>query len=230
MFLIPPAYSEDTILIMILFPENSHLKIEQFTREKTLSVVISSTESTAVCPSCGTTATHLHSHYQRRLRDLPVSGTPVKLLVEVRRFFCQNSSCSRKTFAEGFAPLAQRYAQRTTRFQVSLQELGVAMGAEAGARLGARLGLPSSPSSVLRSLRKLQLPASPSPVRKIGLDDWAYKRRRRYGTLICDLETSKPLDLLPDRTVETVKTWLQEHPTIEIISRDRWSEYATAAQ
>jgi transposase len=215
---------------MILFPENSHLKIEQFTREKTLTIVISSTESTAVCTYCGTTATHIHSHYQRRFSDLPVSGSPVKLLVEVRRFFCQNPSCSRKTFAEAFVSLAQRYAQRTNRFQSSLQELGIALGGEAGARLGARLGLPSSPASVLRLLRKIKLPASPSPARKVGLDDWAYKRRRRYGTLICDLDTGKPLDLLPDRTVQTVSTWLQEHPEIEIISRDRWSEYATAAQ
>jgi transposase len=109
---------------MIILPENTHLKIEQSSRDETLTVLISSTEATAVCTCCGTTATHLHSQYQRRLSDLPVSGYPVKLLVEVRRFFCQAPSCPRKTFAEALVPLAQRYAQRTNRLQSSLQELG----------------------------------------------------------------------------------------------------------
>jgi transposase len=215
---------------MFIFPEKSHLKIEQINRDETLTVFISSTEATAVCTTCGTTATHIHSRYQRRLHDLPVSGYPVKLLVEVRRFFCQNRSCPRKTFAEAFGSLARRSAQRTNRLQEALQHLGLALGAEAGARVGAHLGYASSPSSLLRLLRSVEPPARSSPATIIGIDDWAYKRRRRFGTLICDLETGKPLELLPDRSVQTVCTWLQAHPEIKVISRDRWSEYATAAQ
>jgi len=60
------------------------------------------------------------------------------------------------------------------------------------------------------------------------LDDWARKRRLRYGTLICDLERSQPIDLLPDRSVETVAAWLEKHPSIEVVSRDGSSEYASA--
>jgi len=215
---------------MIIFPENPHLQVEQFILDETLTVVIRSTEGSATCTSCGTTATHLHSRYQRRLSDVPVSGYLVKLLVEVRRFFCRNCSCPRKTFAEAFLPLAKRFAQRTNRLQAALQDLGLALGAEAGARLGAQLGFPASPSSLLRLLRRVNLPVSTSPARPGGLDDWAYKRQRRYGTLICDLDTGKPLDVLADRPVQTVSTWVHHHPEIEIISRDRWSEYATAAQ
>jgi transposase len=215
---------------MIIFPENTHLKIEQITQDERLMISISSTEAHAICTSCGTMATHIHSRYHRRLSDLPISGYPVTLIVEVRRFFCQNPSCSRKTFAEAFLALAQRFAQRTTRLQSALQHLGLALGAEAGARVGSQFGLASSPSSLLRLLRSIELPTPSSPATIIGIDDWAYKRRRRYGTLICDLETGKPLELLPDRTVETVRTWLQGHPEITLISRDRWSEYATAAQ
>lgn len=215
---------------MIIFPEQSHLQIKQISVDETLTVLISSTEATAVCTRCGTTASHLHSRYQRHLSDLPVSGYPVKLLVEVRRFFCRNASCPRKTFAEAFAPLARRYAHRTNRLQTTLQQLSLALSAEAGARVGNQLGLACSPSSLLRLLRTVEVPPPSSPATIIGIDDWAYRRRRRYGTLICDLETGKPLELLPDRTVQTVSTWLQEHPEIKIISRDRWSEYATAAQ
>src|SRR5207245_1503326 len=70
-------------------------------------------------------------------------------------------------------------------------------------------------------------PAKCEP-RVIGLDDWAWKRRMRYGTLICDLERGLPIDVLPDRTVETVSAWLEKHPTIHTISRDGSSEYASA--
>lgn len=215
---------------MIIFPENTHLKIEHVSLEKTLTVLISSTGTTCVCPYCGTQATQIHSRYRRHLSDLPVSGYPVKLLVEVRRFFCRHPSCTRKTFAETFQPFAGRYAQRTNRLQEALQQLGLDVGGQAGAKTGTRLGLLASPTSVLRLIRKAKLAAPPHPVTCIGIDDWAYKRRRRYGTLICDLKTGKPLDLLPDRTVQTVSAWLQEHPQIQIISRDRWSEYALAAQ
>jgi transposase len=215
---------------MIIFPEQTHLKIEQISLEKTLVVVIRSTEPQALCTFCNTPSTHIHSRYQRRLSDLPVSGYPAKLIAQVRRFFCKNPSCSHKTFAEAFLPLAGRYAQRTKRLQDALQQLGLSLGGQAGAKIGTRIGLLSSPSSLLRLIRKAELPSPAQPATCIGIDDWAYKRRRRYGTLICDLETGRPLDLLPDRTVQTVSAWFQEHPEIKIISRDRWSEYATAAQ
>ena len=91
------------------------------------------------------------------------------------------------------------------------------------------MGLRTSPDSLLRLVRQVEQPAQ-EPAKIIGIDDWAYKRRLRYGTLICDLERNTPLDLLPDRSVQTVCTWLEQHPEVEIISRDRWSEYATAAQ
>src|SRR5438067_339480 len=100
---------------------------------------------------------------------------------------------------------------------------------KAGARLGCKLGLPTSPDSLLRLVRQAEQPAEKA-AKFIGIDDWAYTRRLRYGTLICDLETRRPLDLLPDRSVQTVCTWLEQHPEVEVISRDRWSEYATAAQ
>lgn len=215
---------------MIILPENTHLKREQTSLDKTLTVLISSTDPSALCTFCDTPSTHIHSRYHRRMSDLPVSGYPVKLIVEVRRFFCQKPSCPRKTFAETFLPLAGRYAQRTRRLQEALQHLGLSLGGQAGAKTGARIGLASSPSSLLRLIRKAERSSPSQPAIWIGIDDWASKRRQRYGTLICDLETGKPLDLLPDRTVQTVSAWFQQHPEIRIISRDRWSEYATAAQ
>ena len=160
--------------------------------------------------------------------DLPISGRFVSLIVSVRRFFCENSCCFRKIFAEQFPLFIRPHAKQTTRLQEALCQIGFALGGEAGARLGGQLGFAGSPDTILRLVRTQQLPSTASP-RVIGIDDWAWKRRLRYGTLICDLERGIPIDLLLDRSVETVSTWLQSHPSIEIISRDRASEYATAA-
>lgn len=215
---------------MILFPDSSLLPSEPCLLGSSVTVTVRSTEKTALCPSCGAPATRIHSRYRRRLTDLPTSGQPVHLLLDVRRFFCLNPSCSRKTFAERFPTLTVPHAQRTIRLQIALQQLGLALGGEAGARLGSHVGLQTSPASLLRLIRRAAIPQPDHPIRFIGIDDWASKRRLRYGTLICDLETGEPLDLLPDRSVQTVCTWLEQHPTIEIISRDRSGEYATAAQ
>ncbi len=214
---------------MILLPEHVNLRIEQVLIDELVTVTLGSKLLTVVCPSCGQESQRIHSHYQRKPRDLPVSGRPVRLIIEVRRFFCDNGSCQRKTFAEQMPSLLRPHAQRTVRLQLALQQLGLALGGKAGARLGKQYGLSSSPDSLLRLVRQAQ-PTAKQVAKIIGIDDWAYKRRVRYGTLICDLETRRPLDLLPDRSVQTVCTWLEQHPEVEVISRDRWSEYATAAQ
>jgi transposase len=105
--------------------------------------------------------------------------------------------------------------------------LGFALGGEAGARLGTQLSIPGSPDTLLRLVKGAPLPAASAP-RVVGIDEWSWKRRLRYGTLICDLESGRPIEILPDRSVETVAAWFQQHPTVEIVSRDRSAEFAAA--
>jgi len=102
------------------------------------------------------------------------------------------------------------------------------LGGQAGARLGDALSIPGSRDTILRLIRATVLPVPVAP-KKVGVDDWAWKRGHRYGTVVCDLERGIPIDLLPDRSVETVTAWFQHHPSVELVSRDRASEYATAA-
>ncbi|TMD26230.1 MAG: ISL3 family transposase, partial [Chloroflexi bacterium] len=163
----------------------------------------------------------------RTLHDLPMSGRLVHLMIEVRRFFCKKSTCAQKIFAEQLPALCRPHAQRTKRLQEALCRLGLAVGGQAGEDIGSEQGLSGSRDTILRLVRKFELPAAQEP-RVIGLDDWAWKRRHRYGTLICDLEQNRPIDLLPDRRAETVSAWLQGHPHIDIVSRDGSSEYASA--
>ena len=212
---------------MTIIPDLSDLVLEQVSMTNEVTITVRAASPTAPCPCCGTISKRIQSRYTRTLRDLPASGRPVHLVLHVRRFFCQESTCVRKIFAERFTSLTLPRVKFTLRLQEALREMGFELGGEAGARLGKKLSYPGSPDTILRLVKRAELPPASAP-RVVGLDDWSWKRRLRYGTLICDLESRKPLDVLADRSVETVSAWFRKHPSVEIVSRDRSSEYAAA--
>src|SRR5579859_6682939 len=212
---------------MTIIPDLSDLVIEQVNLTNEVTITVRAVAPTAPCPCCGTISTHVQSRYRRTLRDLPASGRPVRLVLQVRRFYCHESSCVRKIFAERFPALTLPRVTFTRRLQEALRETGFALSGEAGARMGKHLSYPGSPDTILRLVKRADLSAASSP-RVVGLDDWSWTRRLRYGTLICDLESHAPLDMLPDRSVETVSAWFVAHPSVQIVSRDRSAEYAAA--
>jgi transposase len=212
---------------MIIFPDFPHVKVEGVEVAEEITLTLRTTSLTASCPSCGTTSSRIQSRYTRTLRDLPTGGRPIRLILHLRRFFCKKSTCAKKIFAERLPSLCHSHAQRTKRLQEALCHLGLRVGGQAGADVGSDLGISGSRDTILRLVRRSKTLIQSEP-HIIGLDDWAYKRRLRYGTLICDLEHSQPIDLLPNRTVESVKAWLEKHPSIEIVSRDGSAEYASA--
>jgi transposase len=212
---------------MIIFPDLPEIQVEGVEVAEEITLTLRTTSPTASCPSCGTASSRIQSHYTRTLHDLPAAGHPIRLMLYVRRFFCKKSTCAQKIFVERLPELCHPHAQRTKRLQKGLCELGLKEGGQAGADTGSELGFSGSRDTILRLLHQSQRPALQEP-HVIGLDDWAWKRRQRYGTLICDLEQGLPIDVLPDRTVETVSAWLKEHPTIDTVSRDGSSEYASA--
>ncbi len=212
-----------------VFPQLHGFHLEQArTDPDTLTIVATSTRRTALCPVCLSLAPHVHSRYQRRITDLPCAGRMVALLIQGRRFFCRNPRCPRRTFRERLPTLAVPRARSTHGVRATLTHIGFALGGAAGARLARSLGMPTSDATVLRLVRAVPGPPVGSP-HIIGIDDWAWRRGSHYGTMICDLEQHRPLDLLPDRAPDTVATWLQAHPGITVISRDRGDPYIEGA-
>ena len=212
---------------MIIFPDLPNVEVEGVEVAEEITLTLRTTFPTSPCPSCGTVSSRIQSRYTRVLHDLPSVGHPIRLIVHVRRFFCKKSTCAQKIFVERLPELCHPHAQRTKRLQKALCELGLKIGGQAGADVGSERGISGSRDTILRLVRQSEQPALQEP-HVIGLDDWAWRRRLRYGTLICDLERGLPIDLLPDRTVETVSAWLKKHPSIDTISRDGSSEYASA--
>ena len=212
-----------------LLPLGDGLELTHLERgDDHLRLHVTSTSSSCSCPVCGQPATRLHSRYRRMVKDLPCAGQQVQLILHVRKLFCDTVTCTRKIFAERLPQLVAPWAQMTTRLSEAIAAIGVATCGRLGARLASHLGVATSWMTMIR--RVLALPTQPvEQVSCLGIDDFSFLRGRTFGTVLVDLDTHRAIDLLPDRQAETVTTWMQAHPEITHISRDRGSEYASAA-
>ncbi|MDQ2903741.1 MAG: ISL3 family transposase [Chloroflexota bacterium] len=181
------------------------------------------------CPECHQLSTRIHGAYQRTVADLPCAGRDVMLLFTVRKFVCGTSTCPQRIFTERLPELVESYARMTTRLLALVQTIGLVAGGQCGTRLAERLGITMPASTLLLHVMKLS-PPSTQPVRVLGVDDWSWKKGRRYGAILVDLERHTIIDLLPDRSSETFAKWLCKHLEVEIISRDRGTEFAAAAR
>jgi len=188
-------------------------------------IAVCARAETAACPLCQRRSRRVHSRYIRCLGDLPWHGRVSRFDLQVRRFRCGAPECPRRIFAERLPEVALPRVRRTVRLADAQRRIALSAGGEGGARLATGLAMPVSGDTLLRLIRASSLPEMPTPL-AVGIDDWAWRRRQRYGTLIVDLERNRPLDLLPDRDAQTLEVWLKRHPGIEVVARDRAGAYA----
>ena len=205
------------------------LRSEISAHDKTMVLLLCMTARNGVCPLCHRKSRRVHSLSWRSLADLPCMGTAVRWRLRIRRFFCDNPNCPRQTFSEAPPSLASQHAQSTQRLREAQTCIGQAVGSRPGARVTKALQMPTSATTLLRLERSAPVPPSSVP-RVLGVDDWAFRKGYRYGTILLDLERHHVVALLPDRSAESLSEWLKDHPGVEIVSRDRAGVYAEGAR
>jgi transposase len=217
------------VLSLALMPASVAVSVDGVILDAaSVTLLLRTTAATACCPACGVPSHHAHSRYSRTIHDLPLLNRQTTLRLSARKFFCRTLDCPRQVFCERLPDLLPRYARSTARLTDAHRAIAFALGGEAGSRLAGQLSMPTSADTLLRRIQQTATQQAPTP-RVLGVDDWAIRKGNSYGTILVDLEREQVIDLLTGRDGDALRQWLQAHPGVEIISRDRASAYAAAA-
>lgn len=221
----------DSLNMEIFFP-NELLSITSiYNRDSAIHIKMRSKTHVSKCPECGCESKHYHGTYLRKVQDLPILGRTTRLEIIAHEYVCENEECPQITFVEDFDGFLSYYGRMTERCADFICTLAMETSCEGCSRICHSMNLKISGDSVIRLLTKryrLQ------PISKcgsvIGVDDFAFKKRHTYGTIIVDQATHRPVAILDGRDGTTLKEWLRNNKHIKSVTRDRASAYSSAIQ
>lgn len=210
------------------FYPNDYLKITDIDQKpENIVIQMKSVTSSCICPKCGCTTDKYHGTYIRKVQDLPIFGKNVTLVITAHEYNCINDKCEVTTIAENFDGFLNNYSRMTERCADFICTLALETSCEGCARICNTLGINISGDTVIRLLlKKYEMLPSPVPGDVIGVDDFAYKKRHTYGTIIVNEKTHEPITLLDGRDGESLRAWLKDNKNIKVVTRDRASAYA----
>ena len=204
------------------------LKVSQcFIQGDTYYVEVYSEKKHHTCPYCGHVSSKCHSKYTRTLCDLPILEYKVKIIFHIRKIFCLNQECAKKTFAERPCEEIQPYQKNTQRLKKKIISLAGSMSSNLAQKHLQLFDRDISSSTILRYLHQVEVPKQEN-VTKIGVDDWAKRKGISYGSIIINLITMSFIGLIDGRDKEHFAEWLKQYPDIDTVSRDRASAYTAA--
>jgi len=182
----------------------------------------------ATCPICGMESTKRNCGYTRkRMQDLPILGSKVFLQVYAQMFSCINPACEVSTFTEDLQGLAGSYRHWTMRCEALIMAIAVNTSCEAASRICKEMSIDISGDTIIRLLLR-HVRETPFYGEAIGVDDFAIRKGQNYGTMVCDLDSHRPIALLPGRDGKALKEWLARNKQVKLVTRDRAGSYAAA--
>jgi hypothetical protein len=187
-----------------------------------VTFLVRATAGDAACSECRRRSSRVHARYQRQLADLPLGGRRVRVIAHIRRFKCASPRCPQSTFSEQIPGLTTPFARRTPPLTGALAKVALALAGRPGSRLAAELAMPSCRDALIRLIRARPIPGA-GQIEVLGVHDFAVRRGQSYNTILIDMGTHKPVDVLPDPEAGTLADWLREHPEVQTVCRDRAS-------
>ena len=223
--------AETQLELWSFYPQEYFDITEIINTENKIIIKMKSHTITYKCPVCGTEVNHYHGTYLRKVQDLPILGKAVELQINAYEYKCENPNCRVTSSAETYGSFLNYYSRMTERLADFVCVLALETSCESCSRICNLLNIKISGDSVIRLLLK-RYTAQPEPIcsSTVGVDDFAFKKRESYGTIVVDEETHQPVALLDGRDSSTLKAWLQKNKHIKMVTRDRASAYASAIQ
>jgi transposase len=220
----------DSLALSKFYPAD--LVIESVTYDtSSINIKMRSKSQNCSCPKCNTESAVYHATHHRHVQDLPILGKMVWLDIVVREYDCCNQDCDVSSFTETINDFLNNYSQMTERLVDMMTALAIETSCEGCARILKQMNVKTSGDTVIRTLIKRY---ENQPVQAcgttVGIDDFAFKKRHTYGTVVVDEETHKTVAVLEGRDGASLREWLAKNKQVKTVTRDRASAYAKAVE